>query len=54
MESNETTVTGFIPWNSQELGKWTELYAEGETICLDGHITHYLKKGEGPPLILIH
>ena len=54
METNGTSSAEFIPWDSQDLGKWTDLYAIGETISLGGHITHYMKKGEGPPLILIH
>ena len=54
MKKSEMSKTTFIPWNSQDLSEWTKLYATGETISLDGHITHFMKKGDGPPLILIH
>jgi pimeloyl-ACP methyl ester carboxylesterase len=44
----------FIPWNSQPLDEWAKKYATGKFIDLDGHSTHYLEKGEGAPVILIH
>ena len=44
----------FISWNSQPLEEWADKYAQGKFIDLDGHITHYLEKGEGEPIILIH
>jgi pimeloyl-ACP methyl ester carboxylesterase len=44
----------FIPWNSQPLDEWAKKYARGKFIDLDGHSTHYLEKGEGAPVILIH
>lgn len=44
----------FVPWNSQSLEEWSAKYAAGEIIDLDGNSTHYLEKGEGPPVILIH
>ncbi len=43
-----------IPWNSQPLDKWAEKYAEGKIIDLEGRSTHYLDKGSGSPVILIH
>jgi len=45
---------GFIPWNSQPLGDWTTKYATGKVIELDGLPTHYIEKGSGEPVILIH
>ena len=44
----------FIPWNSQPLEEWADKYAQGKFIDLDGHMTHYVEKGEGEPVILIH
>ncbi len=44
----------FIPWNSQPLDGWTEKYAKGTCIDLNGHKTHYIEKGEGDPIILLH
>ena len=45
---------GFIPWNSQPLEDWTTKYATGKVIELDGLPTHYIEKGSGEPVILIH
>lgn len=44
----------FIPWSSQPLDAWAEKYARGKMIELDGLQTHYIEKGEGKPVILIH
>jgi len=44
----------FVAWNSQPLGAWTQRYAKGKTIDLDGHRTHYLELGHGNPVILLH
>jgi len=44
----------FIPWNSQPLEEWTSKYASGNIIDLDGLSTHYIEKGSGKPVILIH
>ena len=44
----------FIPWGSQPLNEWAEKYARGTFIELDGHQTHFIEKGQGDPLILIH
>lgn len=54
MDTNNSSTAEFIPWDSQDIAKWTDLYAIGETISLEGRTTHYIKKGEGPALILIH
>jgi pimeloyl-ACP methyl ester carboxylesterase len=43
-----------IPWNSQPLDEWARKYAAGKFIDLDGYSTHYIEKGEGEPVILIH
>lgn len=44
----------FIAWNSQPLDEWAKKYAQGKFIDLDGYSTHYIEKGEGDPVILIH
>ncbi|MBA7647719.1 2-hydroxy-6-oxo-6-phenylhexa-2,4-dienoate hydrolase [subsurface metagenome] len=43
-----------IPWNSQPLEEWAKKYAPGKFINLDGHSAHYIEKGEGDPIILLH
>ena len=45
---------GFIPWNSQPLDEWTAKHAPGNFVELDGLSTHYLEKGSGEPIILLH
>lgn len=44
----------FVPWNSQPLEEWAERFAVGETIDLGGHRTHYVVRGSGDPVVLIH
>ncbi len=44
----------FIPWNSQPLDFWAEKHAKGKFIDLEGRSTHYIEKGDGEPVILIH
>lgn len=44
----------FIPWSSQPLDKWAAKHAAGKFIDLDGHSTHYIERGEGEPIVLIH
>ena len=44
----------FIPWNSQPLDEWAKKHAAGKFTDLDGHSTHYIEKGAGEPVILIH
>lgn len=44
----------FIPWNSQSLDVWADRYAEGKFIDLEGHSTHFIERGKGKPVILIH
>lgn len=47
-------MTKAVPWNSQPVDEWRRKYAPGRFINLGGHITHYIEKGEGPPVILLH
>jgi len=44
----------FVPWNSQPLNEWASKHAPGQYLDLAGHPTHYIERGAGPPLILIH
>jgi len=44
----------WIPWNSQPLEVWASQYAQGKFIDLAGRQTHYIEKGEGKPVILLH
>lgn len=43
-----------VRWNSQPLDLWADKYAQGKFIDLGGRKTHYIEKGEGKPLILLH
>ena len=47
-------MTGFVPWDSQPLEDWASKYALGKFIELDGLSTHYIEKGTGDPIILLH
>jgi len=47
-------MTEFIPWNSQSLDEWAKKYAAGKFVELDGRSTHYIEKGKGEPVILVH
>jgi len=44
----------FISWNSQPLEAWAQKNARGKFIDLDGRSTHYIEKGEGEVIILLH
>jgi len=44
----------FVPWNSQPLNEWASKHAPGRFVRLAGHPTHFIERGAGPPLILIH
>jgi len=44
----------YIPWNSQPLDEWASKHAPGNFIDLTGHSTHYIERGEGSPIILLH
>lgn len=47
-------MTDYIPWNSQPLSEWAARHAPGKFIELNGRSTHYIEKGDGPPLIFVH
>lgn len=44
----------FVRWNSQPLDAWACKHARGKFIDLDGQRMHYIEKGEGDPIILLH
>ena len=44
----------FVPWNSQPIDDWASLHSEGEIIELDGRKTHFVRRGQGSPVVLIH
>jgi len=44
----------FVPWNSRELEEWREKHALGQCIDLDGRSTHFVKRGHGDPMIMVH
>ena len=44
----------FTPWSSQPLDAWAAKYAPGAFVDLDGRRTHYVERGEGEPVILLH
>jgi pimeloyl-ACP methyl ester carboxylesterase len=44
----------FVRWNSQPLDLWAGKYAQGAFVDLNGRKTHYIEKGEGEALILLH
>lgn len=47
-------MSAFIRWSSQPLEDWADRFAQGRFIDLDGQPTHYIEKGEGAPVILLH
>jgi pimeloyl-ACP methyl ester carboxylesterase len=47
-------MSAFVPWNSQPLDAWASKYAEGRFVDLNSHRAHYIERGEGKPVILLH
>ena len=47
-------MSDFVPWNSRSLSEWRSRYAPGEFVDLDGFSTHFVTKGKGSPLVLVH
>jgi hypothetical protein len=44
----------FVPWDSQPIDEWARRHAAGKFVDLDGQPTHYVERGSGEPVILIH
>ena len=47
-------MSAYVPWNSQSLDSYAARYARGTFVDLDGRKTHYIERGEGEPVILLH
>jgi len=47
-------MSSYIPWDSQSLDEWAQKFATGKFIDLNGRRTHFLEKGSGEPVILVH
>jgi len=43
-----------VPWDSQSRELWANKYATGEFLFNEGGATHYVVKGSGPLVILLH
>jgi pimeloyl-ACP methyl ester carboxylesterase len=44
----------FISWDSQPIDVFAQKYAKGKFIDLNGRSTHYIEKGDGDVIILLH
>jgi pimeloyl-ACP methyl ester carboxylesterase len=44
----------FVGWDSQPLDDWAQVHPPGYMVKLDGRKTHFVKKGQGPAILLIH
>lgn len=49
-----TSQSAFVAWDSQPLDDWAPVHPPGYMVDLAGRRTHFVKKGKGPPVILIH
>ncbi len=47
-------MSDFVPWDSQPLDAFAESHAPGRFVDLDGRRTHFVVKGQGPPVVLVH
>jgi pimeloyl-ACP methyl ester carboxylesterase len=47
-------MTDFISWDSQPIDIFAQKYAKGKFIDLNGRSTHYIEKGDGDVIILLH
>lgn len=45
---------GAVAWDSQPLAEWAKKYAPGKFVDLGGRSSHYIEKGDGEPVILVH
>lgn len=45
---------GLVPWDNRPLTSWEEVRPPGYVVDLGGRRTHFVRKGSGPPLLLIH
>ncbi len=54
IESGKKIMSNSVRWNSQPLDLWAGKHAQGKFVDLGGRKAHYIEKGEGRPLILLH
>ena len=47
-------MSDFVKWNSQPLHEWVKEFAEGDFIDLSGKSAHFVERGQGAPVLLIH
>jgi pimeloyl-ACP methyl ester carboxylesterase len=47
-------MASFVPWDSQPLEDWAPVHPPGYMVKLAGRRTHFVKKGQGPAVLLIH
>jgi pimeloyl-ACP methyl ester carboxylesterase len=47
-------VAEFVPWDSRPLDEWTRTHAPGYVVTIDGRQTHFVKRGSGPAVVLLH
>jgi pimeloyl-ACP methyl ester carboxylesterase len=47
-------LSSFVGWDSQPLDDWAQVHPPGYMVKLNGRKTHFVKKGDGPPVVLIH
>ena len=47
-------MSDFVPWDSQPIDAWAVRHAQGRFVDLNGRRTHYVVRGEGTPVVLIH
>lgn len=44
----------FVGWNSQSLDSWAQRHAKGKFLNLNGRRTHFVERGQGRPVVLVH
>jgi len=49
-----TPQSAFVGWDSQPLDDWAPVHPPGYVVDLAGRRTHFVKKGKGPPAVLVH
>ncbi len=47
-------MAGYVPWSSQPFDLWSRQHAKGKFVDLGGRRTHYIERGQGAPVVLIH
>lgn len=47
-------MSGFVAWDSRPLSSWGDVRPPGYVVDLGGRRTHFVRKGLGPAVLLIH